>query len=348
MAGEQPNDTQETPSLRDFLGDAIQEHDPEPAAAAPAAAPAPAETRTDAAGRVRGADGKFASTGATADTPAHIAGAAVAQPAQVAAAPANGAAPEGAPQSPQSWKAEAKAHWDALPAEVRQEVQRREREISTGLQRAHQAQEFSNSMMQEFQPYADILRQEGATPQAAMRTLLETAYTLRHGSPEHKHALMLSLAQQYGIDLNKQINPELAKAQWEADSLRAANMRNAAGGEQAQMNEVRQVLNEFISQPGHEHYETVKNHMIALLNNGQAEDLQEAYDQAVWANPQTRKVMMEQTQLQQNTQRAADLGRNRAAASAVKGAPGSVAVTPQGNKADLRATIEAAMGGRDN
>jgi hypothetical protein len=230
---------------------------------------------------------------------------------------------------------------------VRQEVQRREREISVGLQRAHQAQEFSNSMMQEFQPYADILRQEGATPQAAMRTLLETAYTLRHGSPEHKHALMLSLAQQYGIDLNRQINPELAKAQWEADSLRAANMRRDVGGEQAQMDEVRQVIAEFVSAPGHEHYETVKNHMIALLNNGQAQDLQDAYDQAIWANPQTRKVMMEQSQLQSNTQRAADLNKNRAAASAVRGAPGAVSVAPAADKGNLRAQIEAAMGGRD-
>lgn len=322
----------ETPGL-------VDERMPDKDVPEPKDAPGAPEITPPAPGdnRARGPDGKFAprpkeaagrtDTSGTTDTPPHL----------------TKPAPTAAEAAPVAWKQEVKPLWDKLPPEVRAEVSRREKEISTGLHRAHGAVDFANTMMEEFRPYEQILRQEGASPQMALRTLLETAYTLRHGSSAHKHALFLSMAEQYGIDLKAQVSPELARAQWEADSLKHQQMRGQTGQEAQVVNEIQDELQQFSEAPGHEHYDAVRMHMAAMLSNGTAKDLQDAYDQAVWANPETRKAAMEQQITQQNAQRAAAAGKNRNATLAVSGAPGSVSVDSAVDPKNLRGVIEAAF-----
>ena len=318
--------------------------------------PDAADRATDDGRRTRGPDGKFTtarvgaaarpSPGGTADTPAHLQTPVAGRPALAGDAGAVPPAAAAVP-APASWKPETKAHWDALPPAVKEEVARREREMSTRLTRASAAENFAQSIMQEFQPYEAILRQEGASPTDALRTLLETAYTLRHGSPAHKHALFLSLAQQYGIDLSKEVDPNLARAQWEADSLKHAQMRQGTQNQSDLQSQIMQEIDAFRAAPGHEHYEAVRQHMIALLANGAANNLQEAYDQAVWANPKTRESMMSAQVQAENLGRAAKLGKNRNATLAMTGAPGSATTDTSASGKNLRETIAAAFeGGR--
>jgi hypothetical protein len=241
--------------------------------------------------------------------------------------------------APPAWKDDVKAMWGKLDPSVKAEITRREREITVGLQRAGDARRFGDSIMGEFAPYAEILQQEGATPQAAIRALLETSYTLRYGSPEHKQALFMSLAQQYGIDLKKQIDPERARLEWERDSR---NINDARAGTQQQVRlqqEVQTELEQFIQAPGHEYYERVRPVMAGLLTTNAATNLQEAYDRACWSDPQVRAAL----QQAENLRRAQDQGKNRNALAAVNGAPGSVAAasTAGTDPSKLREFLEA-------
>jgi len=241
--------------------------------------------------------------------------------------------------APPSWKDGLKEKWGKLDPDVRTEITRREREITTGLQRAADVRQFGDSIMGEFAPYAEILQQEGATPQAAIRALLETSYTLRYGSPEHKHALFMSLAQQYGIDFNRQVDPEKARLQWELDSR---NVNDARAGTQAQVRlqqEVQTELEQFVQAPGHEYYDRVRPAMAGLLTTGGAKDLQDAYDRACWSDPQVRAALQQAESLR----RAQDQGRNRNALAAVSGGPGAVAPasTAGADPSKLREFLEA-------
>jgi hypothetical protein len=186
-----------------------------------------------------------------------------------------------------------------------------------------------------------MLQSEGATPQDAVRVLLETAYTLRHGSPEHKKAIMLSMIQQYGIDFTQGINPDRAALERERDLRANEDRRQQELGKQQVHNAAVSELEQFAQQPGHEHLDTLRGHMIALLRNGQAQNYQDAYDQAAWAHPTVRQAM----QSAENLKRQQDFGRNRNAAAAVTGAPGAVSTAIAADPKNLRATIEAQFDG---
>lgn len=273
-----------------------------------------------------------AASGDPATTPAPTTPA----PAATPAAPA----PE-ADAAPSSWKDGVKAKWTTLDSEVKAEIMRRERDISVGMQRAAETRKFGDSMYQEVAPYMELLKSEGASPQDAVRVLLETAHTLRHGSPETKKALMLSMMEQYGIDFRKPFNPEVARLQWEVDSRRHNDARVQA--QQVASQEIAAVseIEAFAAQPGHEHMDALRPHMAALLQSGAATDLQSAYDQAAWANPQTRAALQQKADLE----RQATLGKNRNAAASVRGAPGGVGVSNAPDARNLRATLEDAFGG---
>lgn len=316
-----------------------------PQADTPAAKPADAAPATDA-GSGRDAHGRFLKK--AGDAPAPEAKPDAAAPAKAADAPAAPAGqpadPKAAPvvpapdDAPQSWTPDAKAKWATLDPQVKGEIARREREIGIGLQRAAESRKFGDSVMQEFAPYAEILSKEGATPQQAVRALLETSYTLRFGSPEHKHALFMSLAQQYGIDLTKQVDPEKARLEWELDSRKHNDMRGSATAQDSLQREVQSELQTFIDAPGHEHYDTVRMAMAGLMQSGVATSLQDAYDRACWADPTIRAAL----QMAENAKKVVDQAKNRNALATVNGAPGAISTSaPAVDPTNMRALIES-------
>jgi hypothetical protein len=352
-----PEENAAPPSIADSLAaaiDTVESKDTAPAAEGspvaetPPAKPDAAPDKPPVEGRDRA--GRFVPKKDAPPPDAPASDAAPTKAAPAATVPVSGAVPAKADTpaagpadgAPQSWKDDVKAKWEGLDPQVKSEIARREREITVGLQRAAETRKFGDSVMQEFAPYAEILSKEGASPQAAIRALLETSYTLRYGSQEHKHALFMSLAEQYGIDLTKPVDPEKARLQWEIDSRKHEDLR---GGAQQQANiqrEVQQELEAFIEAPGHEHYATVRTTMAGLLQSGTAKDLQDAYDQACWANPTLRAAMQQADALK----RAAEQGKNRNALATVTGAPGAVSTgAPAVDVKSLRSVIESQFGG---
>jgi hypothetical protein len=328
----------------------VEQADPTPAAeapVAPAAAPTPAPAAEQAAPPQdrgtpqRGPDGKFLRRDASEPAPApapHAVPPAAGAATPAAATPAAGAADA----APPAWTPAAKEKWGALDPAVKNEIVRREREIEYGMSKATEVRRFGDSVMQEFAPYAQLLAKEGATPQGAIRSLLETVHTLRYGSPEHKHALFMSMAQQYGIDLDHQIDPEKARLQWELDSRGIHDARAETEAQQALADDVQSELQAFIQTPGHEHYDTVRTAMAGLIQTGVAQGLQDAYDRACWADPTVRAAL----QMAENARRVQEQGKNRNAMLAVNGAPGAVGVDgPHVDPTNLRALLESQFAG---
>jgi hypothetical protein len=295
--------------------------------------------------RARGPDGKFLKREtvppASNDAALAPAPAAAVAPADPAKAPTAPPAAGAADTAPATWTPAAKEKWTGLDPAIKSEVQRREREIEVGMSKASEVRRFGDSVMAEFAPYAKILENEGATPQAAIRALLETSYTLRFGSPEHKHALFHSLAQQYGIDLAKQVDPEKARLQWELDSRQVNDARAASAQQDALQRDVQGELEHFVNTAGHEHYPAVRTVMAGMIQAGVATTLQDAYDRACWADPQVRSALI----LADNARRAQEQAKNRNALLSVNGAPGAVHTGGGVDPANLRGLLEAGFAG---
>ena len=222
--------------------------------------------------------------------------------------------------APNTWKKDVAEKWGVLPPEVRAEVARREADFHKGIEGYKQAAQQAQSYNQVLAPYAQTLQQLNVTPEVAISSLFAADAKLRNGTPQEKAHYISILARDYGIDLSaiqpaaEHADPNINALQQQIERLNGF-VQNQQRTEQQRFQQDQQqreaTLNSeiatFAADPKHSHFENVKGHMAALLQAGQANDLQSAYEQAVWANPATRTAALEQQaalQREEATQRA--------------------------------------------
>jgi len=334
-------------SLSDTLDAALERVAPEPT---PSAAPAPGSSRSgDAAaagetgqpgavgpdGRVRGPDGRFAPKdgGAVAPQTNGMAPPSVPGAQQATQTPLN--------EPPQSWKPEMRAQWDKLAPEVRGYVHQREQELQNGFNQIAQTKQVAEGVLAEFAPYAEQLQKEGASPISAMRTLLQTAHQLQTGGPEYRKAILLSLAQQYNVDLSNPVNMDMAKVEAQLATLSTEKLYGSAQNNQAAQQQTFNEFNAFANDPANEFFPEVRGIMASLIDRGIATNLKTAYDYAVGMHAGVRDKLISRA-----VEGDAQAKKSAAAANlSVRGGPsgrsGGQVSAPTGNS--LRDTIENAF-----
>jgi gas vesicle protein len=256
---------------------------------------------------------------------------------------------------PQAYNGAVKAKWNELPRDIQQELSVREQYFHRELTKHDEERNFGRTVDRIVQPYMAQIKAEGATAPQAIESLLNMAHVLRVGSPQQKSDLLLRTAQTFGVDLRsavqqpqQQIHPQIQTALQEVQAIKSRLEQADAAKKAAEEAELQQTIKEFSENPKNIHFEAVKAHMASLLVSGLAKDLQDAYDQAVYANPQTRSTLLEQQKSASNEQRVAEQKARaeaaRKAGSSIKGAPGMVASkNGQIKGLDLRSTLKAAF-----
>lgn len=250
-------------------------------------------------------------TSSTPAAPATPASATTADPA--AAVPA-------ALTAPVTWRPEAKAVWANLPPEAQKEVLKREQDIMQGLEGYKENAAFGKSFKQVLEPYLPMFQTAGLDPVKQVGNLMQAHITLATGTPEQKASLFQALARDYKVDLGQLsyeapfVDPAVQALQSQLNAVQSQLSRS----EQEQLADKRaayeQEVTKFASDPKNPHFETVANQMAALLKGGIAANLQDAYDQAVWANPVTRAKEVERQQAESAAAAKADAEARAAAA----------------------------------
>lgn len=249
-------------------------------------------------------------------------------------------------KAPQSLKGELKEKFGELPPEWQGEIDRLEREAVKKIQSTSQMANFGQSIQQEFAPYEAMLRQAGATPQQALKSFLQTEYTLRTAPPAQKQAVAMNLLRHYGIELPgadaPQVDPNVAALYQEINNLKQERMQEAAQRTNAENTQVQSTIEQFAADPKHEYFTDVRQHMGALIDSGAAKSLDDAYEQACWANPSIRDQLIRTQQAEAEAKRKADerkaVEAKKAAAVSVRGTPASP-IAPAVGKETVRQTI---------
>ena len=282
------------------------------------------------------------------------------------AATADSAAPE-QPQKPiematppNSWTAAAKAKWDKIDPDLRSEILKRESEVEKGFTKFDEERSVGKTFKEVLSPYMPMIQAEGGTPVTAVQSLLNTAYQLRTASPTQKGQLLMELARQYGADFSQvsstqpQVDPQLQAIYQELAQLKNARQQEMTQREQQEQAALQGTIAAFAADPKHIHFESVKPHMAALLKDGLAKDLQDAYDQAVYARPDIRSTLLEQQLAEKEAKRVADAKAKadaaRKASGSVTGSPGATApsksnVPERSLREELVANLAAARNG---
>lgn len=253
-------------------------------------------------------------------------------------------------KAPQSWKPAARENWSTLPAEVRAEIHRREADIQRGLRDASEFSKLGKTFKETVAPYEATIRTLGVSAEEAVGELFKTDHTLRHGRPQEKAARLLGLMEYYGVDIDD-MNAVLTGQ--ESDStpqLDPAVEQRLARLEQTvpaidQDNNARasQMLREFLSTE-REFYEDVKGRMADLIGAGAASTLEDAYEMAIWADGETRKVLLQREAAQKGEEARRKAEEAARAAGSVTGSPrSSGSVGHVADPTDLRGTLNAAF-----
>lgn len=250
-------------------------------------------------------------------------------------------------KAPQSWTPSAREKYSELPDEVKAEVNRREVEINKRLQETSHERKFATEIKDMFKPYELDIQAAGVTPQAVVEDFLKVSNTLRRGDQNTKAKLISDIIRQHNIDLptlDRILSGNAAPEQTHIGSDPALTQRlqqleqaekNREAQSEAKANSSAQAeIQRFTNDPKNEFFNDVAPHMQHLLSSGQASDLKDAYDKAIWANPETRKVLLaRQGQTQQKLN----------AASSVRGSSPKAPTMQAPKYADRRSAIAAAF-----
>lgn len=250
--------------------------------------------------------------------------------------------------APNTWRKEVAATWQTLPPEVRGEVLRREADFHKGIEGYKAAAGFGQAMERAITPYAQTIQSLGITADKAVSELMAADHKLRTGSPQEKTAYFAQLAQNYGIDMaavqqveQTPIDPNIAALQQHVQQLSWFIENQQSQGKQQEEATLNSEIASFAADPKHSHFESVKGHMAALLQAGQASSLADAYEQAIYANPTTRALVLAQQQAEQRAEAAKKATAAKTAASVnTRPRPSMPVSQPIGSMEDtIRATL---------
>ena len=260
---------------------------------------------------------------------------------------------------PQYAKKGIRDKWAELPAEVRQELHERESDFHKQLTRNDEERNFGKQVKQVVAPYEPFIRSLGADPVQAVDYLIKTDYALRTAPPEQRKALLIKAAADYGVNLNDHdlsmaapspADPRVETLQQRLERLESERNRDIRERQLAEQRSIEQQIADFSSRPENAFFDRVSPMMATLLQSGQADSLEKAYEMAVYADPETRALQLaaqaEQSQRSTALEKQAQAQKARAASVSVTGAPGLTAPasspTSSGSlEEDIRAAIAA-------
>lgn len=264
---------------------------------------------------------------------------------------------------PIAWRAAAKQHWGKLPAEVRQEVARREKDISQGLRDSADARRFQEQFTQEVQPYEPLMRASGVDPMTATKNLWQMAATLQTGNVQQKAGLVAQIIQQNGIDLQtldgilagqvapqggqgqdpaiaQMIQRELAPVRQFMGSIQEARQQR----EQQTAQTAEEEIQTFAADEQNVFFEDLREDMADMMDlanqRGRKMSLKQAYDRALAMRPELLEATQHLRDQTTSGETAQTLQRKKRAAASVRSAPAPKNST---KPTDMRGQIEEAI-----
>lgn len=224
----------------------------------------------------------------------------VAEVAPAEAAPAPNSPEVQAVGAPSTWTKEAIAEWATIPERAKQEILKREEDITKGIESYRSRAEAGDIYNSIIEPYRPMLEAEQVDPAQILRGFATNHYILLKGSPEQKLQLAQNLMVAYGIDpvevalglagrQQQQADPKLKPILDELAQLRNTVAIREQQISKAEYNTALSNVQAFANDPNNIYYSEVEDDILHLMESGAVSTLEDAYAMAVLRNPVTRE-----------------------------------------------------------
>tara|TARA_R100000479_G_scaffold128589_1_gene67178 strand:- start:378 stop:1463 length:1086 start_codon:yes stop_codon:yes gene_type:complete len=240
---------------------------------------------------------------------------------------------------PQHWPKDFKEDFEKLPVEAQHLLYDRHKELegdytkkTQGVAKYRKRQEAFDEILK---PHMDDFSRAGMDEVGAVRQLLAAHDYLRK---DPKQAIQW-LAKNYGVDMSEvgmdTAEDEYADPQVKALQQQVAQLQGFLNQQQqTQMQSVQQdtqsMIDKFASAKDadgnlkYPHFEEVRDRMGVLIQGNQAQDLESAYEMAIYADPKLRQSLMDNyaaTKTQKEVKTEAVKKAKKAQRSTVRGNP---------------------------
>lgn len=259
-------------------------------------------------------------------------------------------APEDGFAIPEHWPAEQK---EALSKIKDAEARNLVLDIDKRLQAAHtkRSQEHADkvkradALEQIFSPHKATLQQQGLDEISAINALMQERTQFMTNMQQNPKETIRNLATQYGVDLTTiddeddykdpyvvQLEQKLKNVEGQFQQFTGSLQQQQAQQYQQQINQFAEAKNEDGSLK-HQHFDVLRGRMAALMQNGYASTLEDAYSQAMRSDPELgNQFIRQQTEAQRKAEeetRRAEVEKAKRAKRKLsgRGVPNRVAVS---------------------
>jgi len=255
-------------------------------------------------------------------------------------------------RAPEAWSPEAREYWKDIPEQAKKEIIRHNQLIYDTLDKTTEERKYARAVAQTVEPYREMIEKDGGNVIQSIGQLMDTAKKLRTSPSHEKATLVAGLIKQFGVDVQQldraltglpvQVDPVAQRIEQEMAPVRQWQEQMAQQQRMQQQQEeqaLQQKVNEFYrTEP--EFIGDVANKM-AEIYDGQM-SMQEAYDEACWATPSVRKVLLQRQEAQRLQQQNEVASKAKNAAVSVGGSA-PVTNPNQENPSSIREALELAM-----
>jgi len=230
---------------------------------------------------------------------------------------------------PISWRREVATEWDKLPDRVKDEVLKREADVRKGFESYKADADTGKAFRSVVQPYMPTIQSFGATPEQAAQYLFNADHQLRYGNAQQKLEMFRTMAEAYGVDLGGLSGQQSeSQPQQNIEGIVRQYMSQAEAEQYARQSQYQAQQQEYQSltaiadfayerepngslkirgyddignpvyqlKAGREDFERLSTRMGALMQVDPSLSLEKAYQEALYAHPETRQALIAQQQ----------------------------------------------------
>lgn len=263
---------------------------------------------------------------------------------------------------PQSWKPTAKAKWDTIDPEVRQDIVRREREVERTLSETARERKFAKEFQEAVRPFASRFQAANVGPIQAVRSLMYVDQVLSTAPMAQRATVMAKVIKDYGIDLGlldsalagenvSETDPKAVVERLVEERLKPfqQHLQSQQQQTQARMEQMAaqsaQAVEAMASDPKYPYFDLVREDMADYIEiqekKGNPVTLEQAYNRAVAMNDDAQAALQEAAKQNKAQQANSSAQRALGASLSVGGNPASLRTNVPAT--DLRGTLEAAV-----
>jgi len=234
--------------------------------------------------------------------------------------------------APKTWTKEALAEWAAVPPRVQQEIAKREQDFLNGITQYKTAAEVGQRYDSVVEPYRPAFAAENIDPVQLFQSFAANHYLLSRGTPAQKVELAASLINGYGIDFvdlaqhlgsfdpPTPVDPRVAALEAEVAQLRQFTSSARQKEEESARSAIEAEITAFAADPAYPHFDSLVDDMQRLFATGQAKNLKEAYETAVYLNPETRQKELDRLTAEKLSSATAEVSQRQAKIAAATAA----------------------------